>query len=148
MLVCVTDWYRGLERHLRHGSEDFFCLCCPVPVDVLRRANPASSKVLQNAYKKDSVEGRPGSPTIIKPYIRIHKYNNIRQTVRFVMPLTMQFSSACRYFSLPRSKCSPQNGKLQLSYLNNVRDTETACLIEATVFGRGLRGLANDVNYT
>ena len=64
-----------------------------------------------------------------------------------MMPLTMQFSSACCYFFLLRSKYSPQDGKLQLLYLNSVRDAETACLIETTVFGSGLRGLANDVNY-
>ena len=64
-----------------------------------------------------------------------------------MMPLTMQFSSSCCYFFLLRSKYSPQDGKPQLLYLNPVRDAETACLIETIVFGRGLRGLANDVNY-
>ena len=63
------------------------------------------------------------------------------------MPLTMQFSSACWYCFLPRSKYSPQDGKLQLLHLNPVRDAETVSLIETTVFGKGLRALANDVNY-
>jgi hypothetical protein len=45
------------------------------------------------------------------------------------------------------SKHSPQDGKLQLLYLNPVGDATMACLIETTVFGRRLRGLANDVNY-
>jgi len=125
----------------------FFFSVLPSACRCLATGQSPIQQVLPNAYKKDSVEGRPGSPTLITPYIRIHKYNNIRQRVKFVMPLTMQFSSACWYFFIPRSKYSPQDGRLQLLYLNPVRDAETVCLIETTLFGRGLRGLANDVNY-
>ena len=143
----MTDWYRGFERHLRHGSEDFFCLLSPSACRCLATGPILIQQVLPNAYKKDSVKGRRGSPTPITSHIRIHEYNNIRQRAKFMMPLTMQFSLACCYFFLLTSKYSPQDGKLQLSYLIPVRDAETACLIDATVLGRGLRGLPNDVNY-
>jgi hypothetical protein len=67
MLVCMTDWYRGFERHLGHRSEGFFfCLCCPLHVDVLRRANPSSNKTYQMPTKKIRASAALGRQLLLR----------------------------------------------------------------------------------
>jgi hypothetical protein len=58
----LERWDRGFKSHSKHGCLCGFilCLCCPVYVAVLRRADHSSKETYRLCKNDDETEKKPG----------------------------------------------------------------------------------------